>query len=204
LDGVDSELEVWVGEGCAGLKVAAVQPVTGAKSSPLPLSHPTLRPSRRPHHSLSHTQSPARIQPQTKGHRRHQPRRHPGSRPAALRPPGPQDRVPAPDGGRARQDHPHPQVGGAGLLFACRYFEGGSLADGRRSAVCFSAQISPHPPTSHPVNPRPPPPHPPYTLCSRKMNVGPDVNFEELARSTDDFNAAQVGRAGCRVEGCRV
>jgi ATP-dependent 26S proteasome regulatory subunit len=24
------------------------------------------------------------------------------------------------------------------------------------------------------------------------MNVSPDVNFEELARSTDDFNAAQV------------
>jgi hypothetical protein len=24
------------------------------------------------------------------------------------------------------------------------------------------------------------------------MNVGADVNFEELARSTDDFNAAQV------------
>lgn len=27
---------------------------------------------------------------------------------------------------------------------------------------------------------------------SRKMNVGADVNFEELARSSDDFNAAQV------------
>jgi hypothetical protein len=24
------------------------------------------------------------------------------------------------------------------------------------------------------------------------MNVSPDVNFEELARSTDDFNAAQL------------
>lgn len=27
---------------------------------------------------------------------------------------------------------------------------------------------------------------------SRKMNVAPDVNFEELARSSDDFNAAQL------------
>ena len=25
-----------------------------------------------------------------------------------------------------------------------------------------------------------------------KMNVNPDVNFDELARSTDDFNAAQL------------
>ncbi len=24
------------------------------------------------------------------------------------------------------------------------------------------------------------------------MNVNPDVNFDELARSTDDFNAAQL------------
>lgn len=30
------------------------------------------------------------------------------------------------------------------------------------------------------------------TIHSRKMNVSPDVNFEELARSTDDFNAAQL------------
>eukprot|EP01026_Neomeris_dumetosa_P082156 TRINITY_DN934_c0_g1_i13.p1 TRINITY_DN934_c0_g1~~TRINITY_DN934_c0_g1_i13.p1 ORF type:complete len:427 (+),score=90.13 TRINITY_DN934_c0_g1_i13:35-1315(+) len=29
-------------------------------------------------------------------------------------------------------------------------------------------------------------------IHSRKMNVNPDVNFEELARSTDDFNAAQL------------
>ena len=29
-------------------------------------------------------------------------------------------------------------------------------------------------------------------IHSRKMNVAPDVNFEELARSTDDFNAAQL------------
>jgi len=29
-------------------------------------------------------------------------------------------------------------------------------------------------------------------IHSRKMNVGPDVNFEELARGTDDFNAAQL------------
>lgn len=28
-------------------------------------------------------------------------------------------------------------------------------------------------------------------IHSRKMNVCPDVNFEELARSTDDFNGAQ-------------
>ena len=29
-------------------------------------------------------------------------------------------------------------------------------------------------------------------IHSRKMNLSPDVNFEELARSTDDFNAAQL------------
>ena len=29
-------------------------------------------------------------------------------------------------------------------------------------------------------------------IHSRKMNVGADVNFEELGRSTDDFNAAQL------------
>ncbi|KAL4445306.1 hypothetical protein ABPG77_011131 [Micractinium sp. CCAP 211/92] len=29
-------------------------------------------------------------------------------------------------------------------------------------------------------------------IHSRKMNVNPDVNFDELARSTDDFNAAQL------------
>lgn len=29
-------------------------------------------------------------------------------------------------------------------------------------------------------------------IHSRKMTVNPDVNFEELARSTDDFNGAQV------------
>lgn len=29
-------------------------------------------------------------------------------------------------------------------------------------------------------------------IHSRKMNVAPDVNYEELARSTDDFNAAQL------------
>merc|ERR1711937_599435 len=28
-------------------------------------------------------------------------------------------------------------------------------------------------------------------IHSRKMNVSPDVNFEELARCTDDFNGAQ-------------
>ena len=28
-------------------------------------------------------------------------------------------------------------------------------------------------------------------LRSRKMNISPDVNFDELARSTDDFNGAQ-------------
>ena len=41
---------------------------------------------------------------------------------------------------------------------------------------------------------RPPPPL--LSLCvqihSRKMSVSPDVNFEELARGTDDFNAAQL------------
>ena len=30
------------------------------------------------------------------------------------------------------------------------------------------------------------------SIHSRKMNVSEDVNFEELARSTDDFNAAQL------------
>lgn len=29
-------------------------------------------------------------------------------------------------------------------------------------------------------------------IHSRKMNVRPDVNLEELARSTDDFNGAQL------------
>ncbi len=29
-------------------------------------------------------------------------------------------------------------------------------------------------------------------IHSRKMNVRTDVNFEELARSTDDFNGAQL------------
>lgn len=29
-------------------------------------------------------------------------------------------------------------------------------------------------------------------IHSRKMNVHPDVNFEELARSTDDFNGDQL------------
>nr|AFK49003.1 unknown [Lotus japonicus] len=29
-------------------------------------------------------------------------------------------------------------------------------------------------------------------IHSRKMNVNPDVNFEELTRSTDDFNGAQL------------
>ena len=32
-------------------------------------------------------------------------------------------------------------------------------------------------------------------IHSRKMNVSPDVNFDELARSTDDFNGAQ-----CKVK----
>ena len=32
-------------------------------------------------------------------------------------------------------------------------------------------------------------------IHSRKMNVSPDVNFDELARSTDDFNGAQ-----CKVQ----
>jgi len=31
-----------------------------------------------------------------------------------------------------------------------------------------------------------------FQIHSRKMNVHPDVNFEELARSTDDFNGAQL------------
>ena len=32
------------------------------------------------------------------------------------------------------------------------------------------------------------------------MNVDPDVNYEELARSTDDFNGAQC-KAVCLEEG---
>ena len=36
-------------------------------------------------------------------------------------------------------------------------------------------------------------------IHSRKMNVSSDVNFEELARCTDDFNGAQL-KAVC-VEG---
>lgn len=35
-------------------------------------------------------------------------------------------------------------------------------------------------------------------IHSRKMNVSPDVNFEELARSTEDFNGAQL--KACCVE----
>jgi len=31
-----------------------------------------------------------------------------------------------------------------------------------------------------------------WQIHSRKMNVHPDVNFEELARSPDDFNGAQL------------
>jgi len=38
-------------------------------------------------------------------------------------------------------------------------------------------------------------------IHSRKMNVSPDVNFEELSRSTDDFNGAQC-KAVC-VEAVR-
>ena len=38
-------------------------------------------------------------------------------------------------------------------------------------------------------------------IHSRKMNVSQDVNFEELARSTDDFNGAQL-KAVC-VEAVR-
>lgn len=42
-------------------------------------------------------------------------------------------------------------------------------------------------------------------IHSRKMTVSPDVNFEELARSTDDFNAAQlkaVSEAAARMCVC--
>lgn len=31
-----------------------------------------------------------------------------------------------------------------------------------------------------------------YRIQLRKMNIHPDVNFEELARSTDDFKGAQL------------
>ena len=37
-------------------------------------------------------------------------------------------------------------------------------------------------------------------IHSRKMNVSPDVNFEELARCTDDFNGAQL-KAVCVESG---
>jgi len=48
-------------------------------------------------------------------------------------------------------------------------------------------------------------------IHSRKMNVGPDVNFEELARCTDDFNGAQLkavcveaGMIALRREGTEI
>jgi 26S proteasome regulatory subunit T5 len=48
-------------------------------------------------------------------------------------------------------------------------------------------------------------------IHARKMNVSPDVNYEELARSTDDFNAAQLkavcveaGMLALRREGLEV
>lgn len=51
-------------------------------------------------------------------------------------------------------------------------------------------------------------PHPDETararilqIHSRKMNVNKDVNFEELARSTEDFNGAQL-KAVCVEAGC--
>ena len=37
-------------------------------------------------------------------------------------------------------------------------------------------------------------------IHSRKMSVSPDVNFDEQARSTDDFNAAQL-KAVCGEAG---
>ncbi|KAM0864662.1 hypothetical protein ACQ4PT_043781 [Festuca glaucescens] len=40
-------------------------------------------------------------------------------------------------------------------------------------------------------------------IHSQKMNVNPDVNFEELARSTDDFNGAQL-KAVCVEAGMLV
>lgn len=40
-------------------------------------------------------------------------------------------------------------------------------------------------------------------IHSRKMNVSPDVNFEELARSTDDFNGAQC-KAVCVEAVCTL
>ena len=39
-------------------------------------------------------------------------------------------------------------------------------------------------------------------IHSRKMNVNPDVNYDELARSTDDFNAAQLKAVGPGGGGC--
>lgn len=46
-------------------------------------------------------------------------------------------------------------------------------------------------------------------IHSRKMTVSPDVNFDELARSTDDFNAAQLkavsrGGGAARAQGVRT
>jgi len=38
-------------------------------------------------------------------------------------------------------------------------------------------------------------------IHSRKMNVSPDVNFEELSRSTEDFNGAQC-KAVCVESVC--
>ena len=40
-------------------------------------------------------------------------------------------------------------------------------------------------------------------IHSRKMNMSPDVNFEELSRSTDDFNGAQC-KAVCVEAVCKI
>ena len=40
-------------------------------------------------------------------------------------------------------------------------------------------------------------------IHARKMSVSPDVNYEELARSTDDFNAAQL-KAVCVEAGIQA
>jgi 26S proteasome regulatory subunit T5 len=41
-------------------------------------------------------------------------------------------------------------------------------------------------------------------IHSRKMNMSPDVNFEELARSTDDFNGAQCKAVCVEAVSCNI
>ena len=97
---------------------------------PFPLLYPASKPPKTP-------PKPSKTTPQKQqkaGHRRHQPRRHPRPRAHALRAAGPQDRVPPPLGGRARQDPAHPQARDAA---AARRFGALPLGLGRGALRCF-------------------------------------------------------------------